>query len=335
MKIFKEISIFIVSISVCICLAEIMARYANPGYRFYQRTYPNEFLSKKQLRWRINGDLGWVIREKFESHGINYNINKQGFRDQKDFENCDFTKKRIMILGDSFVFGVDENEEYTISSLVQHRLNNVYDVFNLGMPAYGIDQMYLAYKKYAPIIKPDIVIIIFIADDVRRTGESYSPHVNLEKPSFYIKQGKLFTRTEKDLNFFDYLSQKSIILNMLYNAIYRLNLAHNISEKIFSEIIHETRVRKEKLLVIKYPQIEELRKEKGLKKTVRKKLFGFDDFFKKNSITYLDPTLAMLKLNRDAYERLFLSNMSGAHPSGEGNKFVTDYMFKNSFLQNK
>ncbi|MCU0666913.1 MAG: SGNH/GDSL hydrolase family protein [Candidatus Omnitrophica bacterium] len=311
-----------------IVLAEGLIRIAMPNYAFYQRTYPGKFANKDSRQVRYDKDLGWVFKKSAELEGIKYSINKQGFRDPRDFEDKRTIKKnRIVILGDSFVFGLCVNEELSLPSLIQQKLGDSYEVFNLGMSGYGIDQMYITYKKYAPVINPDIVILAFISDDIQRVTESYRNIEKFNKPSFDLKNGNLVSRNRNDLNMLDYISQKSILLNMIYARIYRRYLGHKICEKIFLELIKETREHNEKLIVVKYPCRDDIEKSKKfITEIIRSRIFGFENIFKDTPAVYMDCPPAILKLSEKEYKKFFLSD---GHPSGEGNKLMAEYITTN------
>lgn len=66
----------------------------------------------------------------------------------------------IIILGDSFVWG-DTSIDTTYPSLLQELFNkNKYNVnvYNMGVPGYGIDQEYVFFSQLEKQIKPKIVI---------------------------------------------------------------------------------------------------------------------------------------------------------------------------------
>ena len=96
-----------------------------------------------------------------------------------------------MILGDSFIWGPGVGVEQNLPNLLQTRLKDRYKIFNLSVPGWGIDQMYLAYQQYKDIINPDIVILAFIDRDVNRVLEAYRIWEGLNKPCFTIRNGEL------------------------------------------------------------------------------------------------------------------------------------------------
>lgn len=81
-------------------------------------------------------------REPQTGGEIAYRSNSQGFRADEDF-NRDDPRFKVVIAGDSFTWGYRSNYENIYPTLVDERLPGAV-VFNLAMPGFGIDQMYLS-----------------------------------------------------------------------------------------------------------------------------------------------------------------------------------------------
>jgi GDSL-like lipase/acylhydrolase family protein len=102
-------------------------------------------------------------------------------------------KRRIAIIGDSFTFGLEVRYEDTWGHKLERRLGSDFQVLNFGVDGYGIDQMYLRYKRDVPAWHPDIVILAFINDDFRRTMCAYGflcfpgGEIPFAKPRFVIE----------------------------------------------------------------------------------------------------------------------------------------------------
>jgi len=97
---------------------------------------------------------------------------------------------RIAALGDSFVFGFGVQDGETFSALFEAN-DKTREVLNLGVPGYGMDQIYLSYREIARAYHPDIVLIGVFPEDFWRCTRSFadSGHV---KPYFSLSPaGKL------------------------------------------------------------------------------------------------------------------------------------------------
>ena len=103
-------------------------RLFDPKYAFYSRTQSGQFKDRTfgARHWpRKDPDLGWILGGEapdfFKPEGLEppvYVANSQGFRDTKDFATIDYNsgKTRIMMLGDSFLFGAHLDAQKTISA---------------------------------------------------------------------------------------------------------------------------------------------------------------------------------------------------------------------------
>ena len=184
----KVIFFNLVLLSGLLVLVEAGLWFFFPDYQYYYRTHPGQpdleaVLTKSDANWlRPHPNLGWVCQQKqalqFPSppfaEEITYHINKQGYRNAFDF-NDSFPKhkKRVLLLGDSFLFGIYLKEQKTIASQLQLVKGEEYLFFNISIPAWGLDQMYQAYQEYIDQINPDQVILAFV-DDVTNCSNQTS-----------------------------------------------------------------------------------------------------------------------------------------------------------------
>lgn len=142
--------------------------------------------------YRYDARLGWFPRER--SGGfltINVRIfarhNSQGFRDR---ERSAKTKPRIAFLGDSYVWGYDVDERQRFTELVQARLPSR-EIVNLGVSGYGNDQEYLLLKDQFDAFSPDVVFLVFCADNDHWNNYSNNVYEGYFKPYFLVENGAL------------------------------------------------------------------------------------------------------------------------------------------------
>ncbi len=76
-------------------------------------------------------------------------------------------KKRILILGDSFAFGVGLDQNETITAFLQQLVGNETEVLNGAIQGLSSLQSYLLYKHEYQSFDPDIVIFLHYMNDVR------------------------------------------------------------------------------------------------------------------------------------------------------------------------
>lgn len=105
----------------------------------------------------------WYERE-FSSQ---VDINSQGFRDFERNVKKEKNSVRIIVLGDSLVAAREVNFDKTAGQLLEKRLNEEFseatgkkfEVLNFGGAGYGVEQIYLTWKKFAKAFKPDYVFV--------------------------------------------------------------------------------------------------------------------------------------------------------------------------------
>ncbi|BCA54580.1 hypothetical protein W02_17200 [Nitrospira sp. KM1] len=79
----------------------------------------------------------------------------------------------IALMGNSYVFGSDVDYEQTWGFHLETQLAGKGQVWNFGVPAYGVDQAYLRYLKEVQGRRPDIAILGLISHDLIRTTMVY------------------------------------------------------------------------------------------------------------------------------------------------------------------
>jgi hypothetical protein len=90
-------------------------------------------------------------------------------------------RKRVLVFGDSFMNGLNLEENETAPYFLQKELGKGYEVVNLAVSAYGLDQMALAVRDYGVPLHPDFIVVGFIAADLSRS--CYDFIYNTKKPS--------------------------------------------------------------------------------------------------------------------------------------------------------
>jgi hypothetical protein len=108
------------------------------------------------------------------------------------------TRRRVILLGDSFTYGWKVAREDTIDRILSVRLGEQFEVINLATRGYGVDQMLLVANEIIPQLSPDDVVVGFIAHDLVRSCQSTayrtieeSKYVLAAKPTFKLVDGRL------------------------------------------------------------------------------------------------------------------------------------------------
>lgn len=92
-------------------------------------------------------------------------INSLGLNDAERSVEKPPGTRRILMLGDSFIFGQGVPREKTVASLLEERLHGV-EVVNAGIPGYCLDQEYLFYRDRGRRLEPDLVLVAFFVNDL-------------------------------------------------------------------------------------------------------------------------------------------------------------------------
>lgn len=96
-------------------------------------------------------------------------------------------RPRLLAVGDSFTFGGRVSDHQTWPAELAALLG--LSVLNGGVAAFGLDQIVLRAEQLAALHDPDLVIVSFIPDDLRRNAlASYGAD---PKPFFRVVEGRL------------------------------------------------------------------------------------------------------------------------------------------------
>lgn len=146
-------------------------------------------------RYLYHPVYGWknIPNWSFTTHGKNLNINSRGLRDPERSLKKPTDTKRILVLGDSFVwgFGVDDDEIFTRE--LEQRLASrprPWEVINTGVSGWGNDQQLLFLIEEGLAYEPDIVVLsfFFINDPI---NNSEAVQYGFNKPVFLNHQLEL------------------------------------------------------------------------------------------------------------------------------------------------
>lgn len=94
---------------------------------------------------------------------------------------------RVVALGDSFTFGEDVSDDETWVHLLG-ALHPGLEPVNLGIHAYGHDQMLITLRDEGSSLKPDLVLVGFVHIDLERNRTAFFDYA---KPRFVLRDGAL------------------------------------------------------------------------------------------------------------------------------------------------
>ena len=195
-SVFTRITLLVFGLVIGLILAEIVAT-------IYTKTRK---LDKKfeQLKGKDNSypkhigqfdaELGWGLKPEAkeeivtEEYKVLYAINSKGLRDKEISFSKSSDEFRVVLLGESNVFGIGINYGERFSEIIEQACLNI-EVVNMAVEGYGLDQTLLQLKRDAFQYYPDVVILcIPIQHFLERC--TYFKFCRKLKPRFALNQAK-------------------------------------------------------------------------------------------------------------------------------------------------
>ena len=134
---------------------------------------------------------GWVTKSNQQQQLWGYDgwfqvaTNSRGYRDVSHPEGK--TDPRIAVLGDSFIWGLQVDQDYLMPQLLQQALDDrglVSEVFNFGVTGYGTGQQYLTLEQHVMPISPDLVVLAFFYSN--DFADNYKSYRGSARPYFEV-----------------------------------------------------------------------------------------------------------------------------------------------------
>jgi hypothetical protein len=146
--------------------------------------------------WQYNASLGWSHRPG--ATGENYlggpdrgrfAINALGFRGPAPEPEKPEGLTRVLVFGDSFVFGVGVDPEHLVTTHLGEHLNarrgERYEVLNMGVSGYSTDQELLLLRERGAALEPDLVVLVVCDNDFDGNAEDFA-YRRYYKPHFVL-----------------------------------------------------------------------------------------------------------------------------------------------------
>lgn len=237
----------------------------NPNYRpplflclkskGYENSIESDLQKKYYLIVKKNNKTPW---EESIVNYMNHPFNEEGFR-SINYNSADSTRKRILIVGDSYVFGMNARPIH--ASFVDNLLAKGYLVFSAGIPGTDPAQYAAIARKYIPKIKPDLVIMCFYEGNdympFDRDPHPNQPHEYISNAGFfqsaplgkfmdfkacYAYYKSLVVIPDTDRNFFNRQMSKTVICSLVWGICYKLKI---VEHPIVAETEEKTRIMNE------------------------------------------------------------------------------------------
>lgn len=171
---FKVLTIILLNTLIIILALEFIFKSKD----FFSKNY---FEKKKNIisyytNYKFHDFLGYTARKNSSGYDIHYvpnqffktSTNSHGFR-TKEFYPKKQNKLRIMLIGDSFVYGQNAHDNETIANQLEKKIEQKYpdraEVLSLGIVGYsGLNYVGIA-RTYFDFLKPDIIILCLDQSD--------------------------------------------------------------------------------------------------------------------------------------------------------------------------
>jgi hypothetical protein len=142
-----------------------------------------------------DSELGWVSKPgtslpNMYGPGADLSIDAQGFRVGGKRDARAGSGPRAVCSGDSFTLGVGVADDRTWCALLESLTPGLTTV-NMGQNAYGVDQVYLWYKRDGAKLAHDVQLFAYITDDFRRM--QYPNAYGSAKPRLELRHDSLVT----------------------------------------------------------------------------------------------------------------------------------------------
>ncbi len=149
----------LIAVFALVILGELLLRVASP----------TEYLSP---RYRFSPEYGLIpfagarmvhgVPGKFE---FVYTVNEVGHRGRAIDASVADSLPRIVVLGDSYAFGMGVNDGEEFAAVLGRALEGAAAVVNLGSPGWGLTQEVRRYYDFGAAYHPAAVVLQFCAND--------------------------------------------------------------------------------------------------------------------------------------------------------------------------
>jgi hypothetical protein len=140
-------------------------------------------------------DLGWMNRPNLAIDGMygpgtSFTTNAQRLRATREYTaEIPAGRYRIVCLGDSFTMGYGVGDGDTFPARLE-ALSPRYEVINMGLGGFGLDQDYLWYLRDGVRFETDLLLLLLIPDDFNRVLTDLFLGRN-PKPVLELAEGEL------------------------------------------------------------------------------------------------------------------------------------------------
>jgi hypothetical protein len=117
------------------------------------------------LGWSLKPDARVVSNDPDRGFHIHIQTNSLGLREREVTAHKQPGVRRVLIIGDSVVFGSGLETQDRFSDVLGRALADSAEVINAGIPGWGNDQELLFYERTLRALAPDVVVLTVTANN--------------------------------------------------------------------------------------------------------------------------------------------------------------------------
>jgi len=161
--------------------------------------YPGERADRPSTSFAGDPLVGWRLRPEHrfewvtEGRRVAYRSDARGFR-VGDHSRDGSRTRRLVLLGDSFVFGFGVGWDESLAGRLEARFPE-WEVLNMAQPGFGLDQIAVALEAWALPLDPEAVVVGLLSEDLARCETAYREVEGFNKPLFQLAGGELVRLT--------------------------------------------------------------------------------------------------------------------------------------------
>lgn len=216
----KTIFLTTITIGLVLIVCEVAVRIAAKTFSiplggYQQKIAENWFAYYSSGPWsplRHDPQIGWRAGPRSVPAEVKETYNDQHWRSAFNYKK-ESDKKRVALIGCSFTFGSNLDDNQTIATQLQRRLGPTYEVLNFSAEGYGLNHMAVLATQIAPKYKPDFMIIGMIEHSLHRHCLGFAwnstphPYYSLNESGVQLKGQPVPSRYDVVVNHANTLSR--------------------------------------------------------------------------------------------------------------------------------
>jgi hypothetical protein len=172
------------SLAVTLVAAEVAFRIAAAQPVFAWTNFRERMLNRQGLELAAyHPDLGWTLRPELTTTQLR--TLAHGIRRNGPYDTA-LRHDGVLAVGDSFTAGAQVHDHETWPAELERLIGR--PVLNAGTGGYGTDQIVMRAESLLPIVRPQVLLVGFLSQDIQRSGYSV---FGRPKPYYTVKDGRL------------------------------------------------------------------------------------------------------------------------------------------------